>query len=57
MTQLDSTMAEAAQDYRGIRRELSRPVYQFCAGPWGYIAVIVEKVEVKIIITFLLFYY
>ena len=55
MTQFDSTTAGAAYNYRGIRRELSHLIYQFCVGPWGYTGVVVERVEGKIIISFFLF--
>ena len=45
------------QDYRGIQGEFSHPTYQFSAGPWGHIGVVVERMEGKIIIIFLLLYY
>ena len=54
MILLDSTTTKAEQNFWGIRGELWCPASQFCAGPWCHTGVVVERVEGKIIIIFLL---
>ena len=54
MTQLDSICSKPAQDYWGVRGELLKPLYQFCADPWSCAGVMVERMEGKLLIFLLL---